>query len=98
MIVKIVPSIDQIVFDVRAALGCFETLGQDPELACEIVSMHLNQLLAYLEAVNGANNLHAEFGLEGTECSMILKGFLDKDNRVKQPNLEIAEVLPFRPV
>ena len=98
MIVKIVPSMDQITSDVRAALGCFETLGHDPELAYEVVSMHLNQLLAYLEAVNRANNVHADFSLEGSEDTLVLKGFLDKSNRVKAPDLKAATVVPLHRV
>jgi len=98
MIVKIVPSTEQIIFDLRAVLGCFETLGHDPELAYEIASMHLNQLIDYLEAVNGANNVHTAFNLEGAEDPLVLKGFLDKNNRVKKANLKAAEVLPLRGV
>lgn len=97
MIVKIVP-VDQIISDVDAALGAFETLGHDSETAIEVACMHLKQLLKHLKAVNGADNVHTDFNLEGSEDPIVLKGFLDKNNRVKKANLKAAEVLPLRGV
>lgn len=59
-----------------------DTLDHDLELAIELASLYLKQLLAYLGAVNSANNVHAEFGTEGIKPRITLKGFVGGDGRV----------------
>ena len=46
-------------------------------------------LLEYLNAVNDADHIRAEFGPEGTEFGVGTKGFSDAKDRVNSTDLEL---------
>lgn len=86
MIVKIVPTTSQIIWNVKAALGSLEsasdTLAHDPQLAISEAANWLRQLLEYLNAVNRADDVMTEFGPETFEPSIRLKGFVDDGGKI----------------
>lgn len=59
-----------------------DTLVHDPQLAISEAANWLRQLLAYLNAVNRADDVMTEFGPETFEPSIRLKGFVDDGGKI----------------
>ena len=74
MIAKVVPSIEQVKWYVKAALNGFETL--ELETAAEMAQGNLRGLLAYLEAFDNADNSVAVSFVGGVEQVIVFEGFV----------------------